>query len=171
MTSKGWFPPIEGYKFEKKGKFGANSTAAAQALSKYAEILRVQFKYGEAQEVLDEVLAINMAAYGASSQQTCDSLNALGQVHRLLGNLDESESLLLEAFQIRRKMLGDHNVATASSLNNLAELSRERGDYFQAINYHNRATLEAFTASVGEQHPGTVNAKGNIGVTLRRQHK
>ena len=97
-------------------------------------------------------------------------MNALGQIHRLLGNHDESEALLLEGLQIRRRLFGDHHVATASSLNNLAELGRETGDYFQAINYHKRA-IEAFQEAVGEEHPGTINAKGNLGVTLRRQAK
>ena len=40
----------------------------------------------------------------------------------------------------------------------------------KAINYHN-AAIEAFKESVGGDHPGAINAKGNLGVTLRRQAK
>eukprot|EP00605_Chrysophyceae_sp_TOSAG23-4_P001580 GSChrysophyteH1.ASY1.ANO1.1735.1 assembled CDS len=129
---------------------------------KYAEVLRMQFKYKEAKKAIDEALAINMAAYGAEHGATAESLNNLGQIHRLLGNYDESEALLMEALQLRRKLFGDYHMLTGATLNNLAELNREKGDFFEAINYHN-ASIESFSEAEGADHPGTINAKGNLG--------
>ena len=154
----------------RRQKFGKNNVAIVPGLVKYAEALRMQFKYKEAQKALDEALAITMGAYGAEHAATTEAMNNLGQIHRLLGNHDEAEALLIEALQFRRKLFGDFHQLTASTLNNLAELMRERGDFFRAINYHN-AAIEAFTEAEGADHPGTINAKGNLGVTLRRQAK
>jgi tetratricopeptide (TPR) repeat protein len=81
-----------------------------------------------------------------------------------------AESLLLEALTLRRELNGDYHLLTASTLNNLAEVKREGEQYFEAINYHN-AAIESFTKAGGVDHPGTINAKGNLGVTLRRQAK
>lgn len=80
----------------------------------------------------------------------------------------EAENLFIEALRIRRIIFGDYNETVGSTLNNIAELLREKGDYIHAISYHNTA-IESFAKSVGSFHPGTMNAKGNLGVTLRRQ--
>jgi len=154
----------------RRKKFGSSHVAISPTLVKYAEVLRMDFKYKEAKKALDEALAITMAVYGPEHAATTEALNNLGQVNRLLGNYDEAEALLIEALQLRRKLFGDYHVLTASTLNNLAELMRERGDYFQAVNYHN-AAVESFMEAEGADHPGTINAKGNLGVTLRRQAK
>ena len=154
----------------RRAKFGDVSAPVAQVLSKYADVLRLSLKYGQSKFASEEALAIYMHLFGPKHVQVTEAMNSLGQVQRLLGNLQESEALLLEALQIRREMHGDYHVNTASSLNNLAEVCREKEDFFQAINYHN-ASIEAFTKAVGVDHPGTVNARGNLGVTLRRQAK
>lgn len=127
----------------RRKKFGSSNAAIAPTLVKYAEVLRMVFKYKDAKKALDEALAISMTAYGAEHNATTEALNNLGQINRLLGNHDEAEALLIEALQLRRKLCGDYHVLTAATLNNLAELMRERGDYFQAVNYHN-AAVESF---------------------------
>ena len=152
----------------RRKKFGISSPAVAQVLIRYGELLRMHLKYAEARTVVEEALAIYVQAYGPKHATVSEALNNLGQIQRLCGNLDEAEALLLEALRVRREMNGDYHLTTASTLNNLAETYRERGDFFQAINYHN-ATIESFEKAEGADHPGTINAKGNLGVTLRRQ--
>lgn len=152
----------------RREKFGDTSAAVGQVLLKYGETLRLSLKYAEAKTAIDEALSIYMQLYGPKHVAVTEALNAAGQIQRLLGHLQEAEALLLESLQLRREMHGDLHVSTASSLNNLAEVCREKEDFFQAINYHNLA-IEAFTKSVGAEHPGTMNARGNLGVTLRRQ--
>ena len=152
----------------RRDKFGDASAAVGQVLLKYGETLRLSLKYAEAKTAIDEALAIFMQLYGPKHVAVTEALNAAGQIQRLLGHLQEAEALLLESLQLRREMHGDLHVSTASSLNNLAEVCREKEDFFQAISYHNLA-IEAFSKSVGAEHPGTMNARGNLGVTLRRQ--
>ena len=154
----------------RRSKFGDVSAPVAQVLVKYGDILRLSLKYNESKAAIEEALAIYMHIFGPKHVQTTEAMNNLGQMQRLLGSLEEAEALLLESLNIRREMHGDFHVSTASSLNNLAEVCREKEDFFQAINYHN-AAIDAFAKAVGFDHPGTMNAKGNLGVTLRRQAK
>jgi len=80
----------------------------------------------------------------------------------------DAEVALREALRLRQSLFGDLNIIVGSSLNNLAELYREKKDFLTAITFHNNA-IEAYEKSVGVDHPGSVNARGNLGVTYRRQ--
>lgn len=154
----------------RRKKFGVTSPAVCPVLINYSELLKQLTRFEEAKVVLEEALAINIKSYGKKHATVAESLNNLGQIFRLLGVVEKGEALLLEALQLRRELFGDIDELVAGTLNNLAELYREKGDYLQAINYHKLA-IEAFNKAVGAEHPGTINAKGNLGITYRRFSK
>lgn len=96
------------------------------------------------------------------------SFNKQDERHSLSkGNpaFDRAELLLKEALEIRRELFGDMDLTVAASLNSLAELYREGDDFYQAISYHN-LSVEAYERCGGVDHPGTINAKGNLGKLL-----
>lgn len=154
----------------RRKKFGLTSPAVCPVLINYAELLKQLTQYQDAKLVLEEALAISIKSYGKKHAAVAECINNLGQVLRLLNVIDKAESLLLEALQLRRELFSDIDELVAATLNNLAELYREKGDYLQAINYH-KIAIEAFNKSVGPDHPGTINAKGNLGITYRRFSK
>ena len=151
-------------------KFGDNSPALIPVFINYAELLRQKNQAEAAKAVLDEAMAIAIGAFGKDHVLTAEIMNNLGMVYRQMGDLDKAQALLMEALRLRRGLLGDLDIAVGATLNNLAELLRERQDYQEAINYHNLA-IEAFEKTGGADHPGTINAKGNLGITLRRYAK
>ena len=151
----------------RRKKFGLTSSAVCPVLINYAELLKQLTRFDDAKLVLEEALAISIKSYGKKHPAVAECINNLGQVFRLLNMVDKAESLLLEALQLRRELFGDIDELVAATLNNLAELYREKGDYLQAINYH-KIAIEAFNKAVGPDHPGSINAKGNLGITYRR---
>jgi tetratricopeptide (TPR) repeat protein len=152
----------------RKSKYGQHSPALAPVLLNYAQSLQSQEKLPETELVLKQALDVNTRAYGAFHGTVAECLNKLGLVYARMQRYDEAEVTLREALRLRQSLFGDLNIIVASSLNNLAELYRERKDFITAIGYHNSA-IEAYEKSVGVDHPGAVNARGNLGVTYRRQ--
>jgi tetratricopeptide (TPR) repeat protein len=152
----------------RKSKYGQHSPAVAPILMNFAQSLQTQEKLTQTEAVLKEALDLNTRAYGAFHGTVADCLNKLGLVYVKMQRYDEAEITLRESLRLRQSLFGDLNIIVASSLNNLAELFREKKDFIAAIQYHNMA-IEAYEQSVGPDHPGSVNARGNLGVTYRRQ--
>lgn len=152
----------------RRKKYGKNSPAVASVLINYAELLRIEGKYDKAESVLKEAQQMTLKAYGNNTERSAEILNNMGILQRNKGDLDKAEILLMDALKQRRLLYGDSHELVASTLNSIAELFRERKDFIQAIFYHN-SSIESYEKSVGPNHPGTINAKGNLGVTLRRQ--
>lgn len=152
----------------RRRKYGDKSIHLSLVISNYAECLRLQGRYDEAESLLREVLAIAIQTYGALSEHVGEVMNNLGLILVAKGNFGDAESLLREGLRLRKFKFGDFNIFVGSSLNNIAELYREKGDFVAALSYH-RSAIDAFEQSVGVDHPGSVNARGNLGITLHRQ--
>jgi tetratricopeptide (TPR) repeat protein len=151
----------------RKLKFGEKSAALSTPLMNLADMLRESGNFQRAKACLRDAVAFSVKAYGRLDLKVAELLNSLGNLQRLCMEFSESEHTLMEALSIRKEVLGDSDVQVAASLNNIAELYRERGDFMNAIEWHKKA-IAVFGASGGDQHPGTINAKGNYGVTLQR---
>lgn len=154
----------------RRKKFGDRSPALAPVLINYAELLRQQNQLDAAEGVLNEAMAICIAVYGKEHATSAEVINNLGIIYRQQGDLDKGYALLMAALRLRRGLFGDLDLHVGATLNNIAELLREKKEFQEAINYHHLA-IEAFEKTGGETHPGTINAKGNLGITLRRYAK
>ena len=152
----------------RRKKYGPKSAALTPVLLSYAEMLRLDGNLKKAQGALQEALEINLETYGKHSEYVAEVYNSLGQLYKQRGEVNEADTVLLEALRIRRLNFGEYHPAIGSTLNNLAEVARERLDFITSLSYHATA-VEAFEKSVGVDHVGYVNAKGNLGLTLRRQ--
>ena len=152
----------------RRKKYGPKSAALTPVLLSYGEMLRLDGNLRKAKNVFQEALDINLETYGKHSEYVAEVYNNLGQLYKQLGDLNEADTVLLEALRIRRLNFGEYHPAIGSTLNNLAEIARERLDFITSLSYHATA-VEAFEKSVGVEHVGYMNAKGNLGLTLRRQ--
>jgi len=106
--------------------------AYSQALNKLARLLDERAKYGEAESLYREALAIRRDLYGNEQEDVATILNNLGLLLQKKGRPSEAEPMLREALAMRRKLLGEENSHVATSLNNLALLHYARGRYAEA---------------------------------------
>ena len=130
--------------------------------------LRNDKKFEEAKHVLSEALSLRREYHAEGRVEglvVAVSANSLGLCYRGLGRFEEAERYLMEALTLRKERMSDHAALVAGSLNNLAELFRDKGHIGQSIMFHESA-IATFESCLGAQHPSTVNARGNLGITL-----
>jgi tetratricopeptide (TPR) repeat protein len=142
-------------------------------LGNYGELLRTRRRFLEASEILTSALKIRRQLVKEEKIDVlflAESANNLGLAYRSLGKFDQAEALLTEALRIRKQRLDGKGTLLAGSLNNLAELYRDRGNYAQAVLYHETA-VGLYERELSPDHPVTVNAKGNLGITLLHQSR
>ncbi len=154
----------------RKMKFGGKSAALCTPLLGLADLLREAGNHSRAKESLHDALMFAVKAYGRVDLRTAEILNSYGNLLRVCTEFQQSEEYLKECLEARKEILGDVNPQVGATINNLAELYREKGDFMKAIEFH-KLSISTFEAAVGATHPGTINAKGNYGVTLQRLAK
>eukprot|EP01031_Cornospumella_fuschlensis_P043191 gene43191-52790_t len=151
----------------RRKKFGSNSPALLNVMLDYGDILRSTEHFTKAQEILSEALEIAVKAFGRPHPRVAEVLNSMGNLHKVMCEYDAAEGMLMECLQIRREILPENDIQIGSTLNNLAELKRDQNLYIEAIAHHMEA-MALLEQHAGADHPATVNAKGNYGVTLHR---
>ena len=128
--------------------------------------MREQGRYGEAEPLYLEALAISKAELGQRHPNTASSLNNLAALYDSQGRYGKAEPLYLEALAIYKAELGERHPSTASSLNNLAELYRSQGRYGEAEPLYLEATShqESRTRRAPSQHR---HQSEQLGITVR----
>jgi tetratricopeptide (TPR) repeat protein len=154
----------------RKKKFGEKSAALCTPLLGLADLLREVGNHSKAKECLHDALMFAVKAYGRVDLRTAEILNSFGNLLRICTEFQQSEEYLKECLEARKQILGEESPQVAATINNLAELYREMNDFMKAIEFH-KLSVSTFESSVGSEHPGTINAKGNYGVTLQRLAK
>jgi tetratricopeptide (TPR) repeat protein len=157
----------------RKKRFGGRDFTASRFMTSYGEMLRVQGKENEALNWYVDAMNIRKAIDAIESTKDsrlaiADSYSNLGLIYRTIGNFDDAESYLMSALDIRREELNGRGAIIGSTLNNIAELYRDRGQFGQALMFH-ETCLNTFKACLAADHPNIINARGNLGVTLRHQ--
>ncbi|RYZ04745.1 MAG: tetratricopeptide repeat protein [Myxococcales bacterium] len=151
----------------RRKKFGQHSPALLNVMLDYADILRSTEHFSKAQTTLAEALEIAVKGFGRPHPRVAEVLNSMGNLHKVMCEYDAAEGMLMECLQIRKEILPENDIQIGSTLNNLAELKRDQERYIEAIAHHMEA-LSLLEQHAGADHPATVNAKGNYGVTLHR---
>ena len=157
----------------RKRRFGNQDFKASRFMTSYGEMLRVQGKDEEALAWYIDAMNIRKSINTLESTKdsrlaVADSYANLGLVYRAQGKFDDAETYLMNALDIRREELNGRGSLVGSTLNNVAELYRDRGQFGQALMFHETA-INTFQACLANDHPNIVNARGNLGVTLRHQ--
>jgi tetratricopeptide (TPR) repeat protein len=133
----------------------------AYLLNQAGLFLHYQGRYGEAEPLYQQALAIMREQLGEQHPHTATSLNNLAVLYKAQGRYDEAEPLYQQALAITRERLGEQHPDTATSLNNLAALYKAQGRYDEAEPLYQQA-LAIRKAQLGEQHPDTATSLNNL---------
>jgi tetratricopeptide (TPR) repeat protein len=106
-------------------------------------------RYGDAELLLEQSLAITKKALGPEHPEVAQSLNSLAGLYRVHGPYTKAEPLYQQALVILKKALGPEHPDVATALENYAELlSRLKRDK-EAANL--RAQAKAARARLGNR--------------------
>lgn len=157
----------------RKSRFGGKDMTLSRFMSSYGEMLRVEGKAPEALVWFTDAMAIRKAvdeAEGTAESRLAlaDTHANLGLVYRTEGDFNNAETHFMSALDIRRQEYQGRGPVIGSTLNNIAELYRDRGQFGQALMFH-ESCISTLKACLPAEHPNIINAKGNLGVTLRHQ--
>lgn len=176
--------PAEAPVAKPAAKPAAGGEAAALA-ARAEEALR-RGRFGEAETLHHQVLAIHEKTLGPEHPTTATSLSNLGRVLDLQGKYAEAERVYRRALEIRERVLGADHPDVATSLNNLAKVLQELGKDQQLsvsearararsgarigvateIESMYRRALAIQDKALGRQHPSTALTLNNLGALL-----
>jgi tetratricopeptide (TPR) repeat protein len=140
----------------------------AYLLNQAGLFLDNQGRYGEAEPLYQQVLAIMRERLGEQHPHTATILNNLAALYQAQGRYDEAEPLYQQALAIRKAQLGEQHPDTAASLNNLAGLYEAQGRYDEAEPLYQQA-LAIVRKRLGEQHPLTATILSNLAALYQAQ--
>lgn len=123
--------------------------------------LRHCARYGEAERLLRQALAIDRQVHGAEHPDVATSLDNLGYLLLRMGRYDESAEMIEEAVGIDRRTIGTDNPEYASHLDNLAGAYRSQGRYHEAAGLREQA-LDITKRHLGAEHPYAVRCLNNL---------
>ena len=123
-----WQPPLD----KLRAKF-----AEATRLNQTAMLLVSQGKYGEAEPIMKEALAITEATLGPNLQVT-NALSNLGEVYRRQKNYSEARLYMEKALSMAEKTSGASNRRTAGTLIDIALLDIEEERFEEAKPFEER---------------------------------
>ncbi|KAF1698380.1 hypothetical protein CSC62_05585 [Pseudoxanthomonas jiangsuensis] len=106
-------------------------------------------KLEQAQELLEQTLALRAELEGAESSGVWHARHALAMTMFEQGHLREAETLHKQNLALALKLFGDNSDNTATVYNELAGISQDLGDYRAASAYYGRA-LEIEGRVLGE---------------------
>jgi tetratricopeptide (TPR) repeat protein len=140
----------------------------ARLLNRTAIYLHARARYGEAEPLYEQALALRKRVLGAEHPDTGSSLNNLAFLYESQGKYEQAEPLYEQALALRKRVLGAEHPDTGSSLNNLAGLYVRRGKYEQAEPLYEQA-LALSQRVLGAEHPTTQTILANYVWFLQNQ--
>ncbi|UVJ44301.1 tetratricopeptide repeat protein [Pseudomonas sp. LS1212] len=124
--------------------------------------------YGDAEPLLERVLAIRMKALGPEHPDVATSLNNLAELYVAQGLFTKAEPLHQQALAIRMKALGPEHPDVATSLDNLAELYVAQGLFTKAEPLYQEA-LAISKKALGPGHPDVAEGLHNLAALYHAQ--
>lgn len=143
---------------------GSGSAELAELLNNAGSYLHGRGRYGEAEPLFKEGLAIGEKSLGREHPDLAAGRNNLALLYSNTGRYAEAEPLFQEALAVSEKSFGREHPDVAIWLNNLANLYSETGRYAEAEPLFKEA-LAIGEKSLGRQHPyvGTwLNSMANL---------
>ena len=140
----------------------ADRLQRADSLAQEGSALTQQGRYGEAEPLLLEALAIRQEILGDRGQEVAASLNGLGLFYRLQGRYREAAELYRQALAIVEAEVGDRHSSFATLLNNLGVVYDSQGRYDSAESLYLQAQ-EIWRETLGDRHPNVAQNLTNLG--------
>ena len=147
---------------------GLASETAALLLNRTGYYYESQGRYGDAEPLCLDALAMRKQLLGKAHPAVATSLNTLAGLYKSQGRYGDAEPLYLEALAMRKQLLGEAHPAVATSLNNLALLYKSQGRYGDAEPLYLEA-LAMRKQLLGETHPYVATSLNNLALLYNFQ--
>jgi serine/threonine-protein kinase len=141
-----------------------NKSLLAKANFALGEVLVASGKYGDAVEILNQVVAL-LSAESSASPELSKTLSSLADAHVYLGHYSVSDSLNQRALAIDRQIYGEGHPLVSDGLGNLAQIQELWGHYAKAERYERQA-LRITEAWYGKDHPDSAKKMTTLAGTL-----
>ncbi len=135
----------------------------ARTLDAHGVLAHAMGRYGEAQKLIEEGLAIRRQVLGVGHRLSADSLSNLGAVFIDQGAPEQALPHLLEAREIFERVLPADSPILAKTLNNLGLVRQSQRDFAEARRLFQRA-LDIHRHALGDQHPKLAANLNNLGL-------
>ena len=119
----------------------------------------------ESQSTISKALNIFLSIYGTDHYSVCSTYATLADIAQKRGCVPEAIEYYKEILEIKSRLLGTKHPRVGKDLNVLAMLLASQYNFSEAILNHMGA-IKAFEYTYGEEHAETVNARGNMGITM-----
>lgn len=140
----------------------------AQASLVLGEAYAAVGRYPQAEERLQDAVALFEIHAGPEARNTLRARHALAMLFGSLGSYAQAEFLAETTLRIRERVLGRSHSETLASVSTLAELNYVRGRYQETEELCRRA-LEGQKPALGVDHPDTLRTLNLLAKTLRAQ--
>jgi tetratricopeptide (TPR) repeat protein/transcriptional regulator with XRE-family HTH domain len=148
-------------------RLGSDHPMVAIARHNLADVAYAERRYAEAEALYQRALAAFESSVGAENYLTAYALNGLANVYRERGRYAEAEELYQRALHVRQTVWDDpSHPETAETMYDLARLREAQDDREAARDWYMRA-LAAREASLGVQHPKTVETRQRLAALLQ----
>ncbi len=127
-------------------------------------------RFGEAEGVLKEALAMWTQVYGAESGSAAKAELALATIDRQNQNFAAAEKRYLSVLAIWTQINGPTSTNVAFGLNNLGNNYLEQKEFVRAEQKY-REALEIFESRLGKSHPNVAMTLANLGRCLVSQNR
>ena len=134
--------------------YGLTSETAALLLNQTGHYYDNQGRYGEAEPLYQDALAMRKRLLGDEHPDVASSLNNLASLYNKQGRYGEAEPLFQDALAMYERLLGNEHPSVAHSLFNLGALRYNLSSYGEAL----ALLLQAqpiYLTNLGPNHPRT----------------
>ena len=131
-----------------------------------ARILMARGRLGEAQDLLQAMLATSQLARGLDNEVSVDALELLASLLHERGKTDQAEQMLRQVTRARERNTGLDSAATIRSLAALARLLSEQGKLAE-MERLTRGVLSIVRDRYGVGEQETLSAESDLGATFR----
>ena len=168
----GWYPQAKAVETANQQFFstrlGAEHPDTLASKGNLACTLRAQGDLPGAQQLEEEVLAVQLRVFGAEHPATLTSKINLASTLWEQDDLSGARQLEEEVLAVRLRVLGTEHPDTLTSKNNLAATLQAQGDLKGAQQLH-EDVLAVLQRVLGAEHPNTLKSKNNLSSALWEQ--
>jgi tetratricopeptide (TPR) repeat protein len=146
------------------------SPVLEQVLSRLADFLHDDGKYGESVVVRLKLIEVSTQVNGGEDTRTLHYTMALAVTYRDQRRWPDAITLQEQVVAVKARILGENHLDTWSARGDLAATYRSIGRREEAAEIQ-RKVLEVRREQLGEDDPLTFRAMGNLAATYRNQKK
>ena len=139
-----------------------------ESLLSLARLYRIEGKYDEAKEVLDESYESTLENFDPNDPLVGENYLSLGGYNYEIGDYESSYSYFQKAEKLFRKSFGNRHEKVAEAINNLGMLEFDRGNLDRTDSL-SREALDILTEIKGEINADVAEYQNGLGWVLRHK--